>query len=145
MANENASATTDSKKKSKTNSLDEPSTGQAFILHQLKIPEDANKQNFEVFMLKEIFPLVNTQDSTVDKNGMAADQHFLLDGSVLSDYVWMIRMEYSIHHTPLPTWLNKRAEESYNKVKNKIEEFATLVTTVVMYDVKEWHQRLGIG
>jgi hypothetical protein len=43
-----------------------------------------------------------------------------------------------------PTWWYNRATESFDMVKDKIEQFGTLTSTEVLYDVKEWHQCLGI-
>ena len=94
-------------------------------------------------MLNEIFPTVDTRGSGFSDMNVNPDQHFLLGGRAFDEYVWMIRLEYFIHHTPLPTWLGRRASESYASVKKKIEPFGTRTSTELLYDVKEWHQRLG--
>jgi hypothetical protein len=95
-------------------------------------------------MLNEIFPAVDTRASSAwSSEESTPDQHFLLGGRGPNEYVWMIRLEYFVHHTPTPTWLFNRATESFDMVKDKIEQFGTLTSTEVLYDVKEWHQRLG--
>jgi hypothetical protein len=118
------------------------SNGLAFVLHTIKLHETANGPDFEKFIIREIFPAVNTQKSRFKE--MAPDQHFLLDGGNDGEYVWMIRMEYFIHQTPTPTWLSNRVTESYSSVKDKIEPFGTLVSTKLLYDIERWLRRLGV-
>ena len=115
----------------------------AFVLHTIKLHETADAVAFERFMLNEVFPTVDTHNAHMGET--TPDQHFLLGGRGIDEYVWMIRLEYFIHHTPLPTWLGNRARESYAGVKDKIEPFGTRTATEFLYDVKEWHQQLGMG
>lgn len=75
---------------------------------------------------------------------LAPDRHSLLSGRNVDEYVWMVQMEYYIHHTPLPNWLGRRARETFAGVKDKIEQFGTRIQTDLLYDVGEWHQRLGL-
>lgn len=115
--------------------------GLAFGLHTIKLNEPAKGRDFERFMIREVFPAVNTQDPQAED--MGPDQHFLLASGGGGEYVWMIRLEYFMHHTPLPNWLLNRVDESYSSVKDKIEPFGTLVSTQLFYDVEAWLQRVG--
>ncbi len=108
-----------------------------------KLHQTANGFDFEKFVLKEIFPAVDTWDQGFGGVEMNPDQHFLLVGRSFDEYVCMIRLDHFIHATPLPTWLGRRANESYADVKDRIEPFGMLTSTELLYDVKEWHQRLG--
>ena len=117
------------------------SNGLAFALHTIRLHETANGRDFERFMIKEIFPAVNTKDPGFGDT--EPDQHYLLDGGNDDEYVWMIRLEYFIHQTPTPTWLSNRVRESYAGVEDRIEPFGTLVSTRLLYDVERWLRRLG--
>jgi hypothetical protein len=129
---------------STTSSLESSSIALAFVLHSIKLHETADAVAFETLMLEEVFPEVDTRGSGVGDMDVAPDQHFLLGGRSFDEYVWMIRLEYFVHHTPLPTWLGNRARDSYAGVKAKIEQVASRTSTELLYDVKEWHQRLGM-
>lgn len=125
--------------------LQSDAIGLAFVFHTIKLNEGVDEQKFEKFMLDEIFPAVNTQRSGVAGVEAGPDHHRLLAGQLWEgDYIWMIHLEYFIHHTPLPNWLARRASESYASVADKIEAFGEKTTTYILYDVKEWHQRLGL-
>jgi len=129
----------------KPSPLDSSTIGLAFVLHSIKLNEAANTDDFERIMLHEVFPSVDTLASSPWKGEESTpDEHFLLSGRGPNEYVWMIRLEYFIHHTPEPTWLFNRATASFDTVKDKIEQFGTLASTEVLYDVKEWRQRLGL-
>ena len=117
------------------------SNGLAFGLHTIKLHETTNGRDFSRFMIKEIFPTVDTKDPGFGDTG--PDQHYLLDGGSDGEYVWMVRMEYFIHHTPTPTWLLDRVTESYSSVKDKIEPFGTLASTKLLYDVERWLHRVA--
>jgi hypothetical protein len=117
------------------------SRGLAFAMHTIKLHETAATHDFEALMIREVFPAVSTHDSGFGDN--EPDQHFLLDGGSDREYVWMIRLDYFVHHVPAPTWLLNRAEESYASVKVKIEPFGTLVSSRTFYDVGRWRRRLG--
>jgi hypothetical protein len=127
-----------------TKSLDSGTIALAFALHTIKLNETANERDFGKFMLNEIFPSVDTRELDFPGAELNPDQHFLLGGRGFDEFVWMMRLEYFIHHTPLPTWLDRRAREGFASVKDKIEQFGTRTSTELLYDVKEWHQRLGI-
>ena len=144
MTDQAPSATGSVEQEAKTSALDSASIALAFVLHTIKLHETADAVDFEKFMLKEIFPAVDTRDSRFGDMEVTPDQHFLLGGRSFDEYVWMIRLEYFIHQTPLPNWLGNRARESYASVKDKIEQFGMRTSTELLYDVKEWHQRLGI-
>jgi len=143
MVEEPSSTTGNMKQAAEGSARDSSSNGLAFVLYTIKLHETANGHDFERFMIKEIFPAVNTQDSKFGE--MAPDQHFLLDGGKEGEYIWMIRMEYFIHQTPSPNWLLIRAEEGYASVKEKVEPFGKLVSTSIHYDVERWLKRIGFG
>ena len=126
-------------------SLQSDVIGLAFVFHTIKLNEGIDEQTFEKFMLNEIFPAVNTQGSGLAGADGGPDHHRLLAGQLSArEYIWMIHLEYFIHHTPLPNWLVKRASDSYEKVTDKIEAFGDKTATRILYDVGEWHQRLGL-
>lgn len=126
-------------------SLQSDVIGLAFVFHTIKLNEGVDEQTFEKFMLDEIFPAVNTQEPSSVGAEAGPDHHRLLAGqSWEGDYVWMIHLEYVIHHTPLPNWLVRRASESYERVADKINAFGKKITTNILYDINEWHQRLGL-
>ena len=68
----------------------------AFVLQNLTVKDGADKDDFEKFMLEKLFPSVDTSG-----DGEEPDQHFLLGGSS-NEYLWMSRLEYSVHQTPFP-------------------------------------------
>ena len=123
--------------------LSSSSVALAVVLHAIKLNEAANTLDFEKFMLHEIFPTADTRGLSSGNENFKPDQHFLLGGREPDEYVWMIRLEYFVHQTPLPNWLHVRANGSFEGVRDKIEEFGKKISTEVLYDVKEWHQRLG--
>lgn len=126
-------------------SLQSDIIGLAFVFHTIKLNEGVDEQTFEKFMLDEIFPAVNTQGSGLAGVEAGPDHHRLLAGqSREGDYVWMIHLEYAIHHTPFPNWLVRRASDSYERVADKIKAFGERTSTNILYDVQEWHQRLGL-
>lgn len=126
-------------------SLQSNMIGLAFVFHTITLNEGIERQEFEKFMLDEIFPTVNTQELSVAGVEAGPDHHRLLAGQLREgDYTWMIHLEYAIHHTPLPNWLIRRASKSYASVADKIEAFGQKTITNILYDVKEWHQRLGL-
>ncbi len=143
MAEEKSSTTGNMEKAAEGSGKDSSKNGLAFVLYTIKLHETAEAHDFERHMIKEIFPIVNTQKSEFGE--MTPDQHFLLDGSNDGEYIWMIRMEYFIHHTPRPNWLLVRAEEGYAGVKEKVEPFGTLASTSIHYDVERWLRRVGFG
>ena len=125
--------------------LQSDSIGLAFIFHAIKLNEGVDERKFEKFMLDEIFPTVNTQGSGFAGAEAGPDHHRLLAGQPWEgDYIWMIHLEYAIHHTPFPNWLARRASASYERVAGKIKAFGERSTTNILYDVQEWHQRLGL-
>jgi hypothetical protein len=112
-----------------TESLASSTIALAFALHTIKLNETANELDFEKFMLNEVFPSVDTRGLGFPAVELAHDQHFLLGARGFDEYVWMMRLEYFIHHTHLPTWLGGRAREGYASVKDKIEQFGTRTST----------------
>jgi hypothetical protein len=145
MPDQTVPTTRSTEQGAKTDALDSSTIALAFVSHTIKLHDTADGFDFERFMLKEVFPAVDTRDAGFgnDESHVTPDQHFLLGGRSFNEYVWMIRLEYFIHHTPLPTWLGRRASVSYARVKDRIEQFGTRTATELLFDVKEWHQRLG--
>lgn len=109
----------------------------AYVLHHIKLHDGVNHDDFERFMLEELFPSVDTSP-----NGKP-DQHFLLSGGQRDEYVWMSQLAYSIHHTPLPTWLSARAEGMVNDVRERLQAFGTHTSSTLYYDVTGWRTVLG--
>jgi hypothetical protein len=125
--------------------LESSSVALAFVLHAIKLNEAVNTLDFEKFMIHEIFPTVDTRGLSSGNENFKPDQHFLLGGREADEYVWMVRLEYFVHQTPRPTWLHVRGNGSFEGVKNRIEKFGKKISTEILYDVKEWHQRLGLS
>jgi hypothetical protein len=110
----------------------------AYAYHTIKLHDGVNSDDFEKHMLGEVFPALDTSEE-----GEAPDQHFLLGSQMFGDdYVWMSRLEYWIHHDPLPTWLGQRVERHVQEVKEKIEPFGTITSSTTYYDVTGWRARL---
>ena len=142
MVDHTPSATAGAEPGAESSARSSSSNGLAFALHTIRLHAAANERDFERFMIREIFPTVNTQDPGGED--MGPDQHFLLDGGSDGEYVWMIRLEYFIHQTPTPTWLSNRVTESYSSVEDKIEPLGALVSTRLLTDVERWLRRLGV-
>lgn len=82
-------------------SLQSDMIGLAFVFHTIELNEGVDKQEFEKFMLDEIFPIINTQRSSAANIETGPDHHRLLVSQPWEgDYIWMIHLEYAIHHTP---------------------------------------------
>jgi len=107
----------------------------ATVLRTITLHEGVAEDDFEQFMLKELFPTVQTGPED------EPDQHFLLRGG--DPYVWMSRLTYGIHQTPLPVWLTDRVHDMYESVREKVERFGTQTSSEVFYDVAQWRLRLG--
>ena len=110
----------------------------AVVLHRITLREGADRDAFERCVLEEVFPAVATS-----KDDEAPDQHVLLNGGDRDAYVWMARLEYFVHHTPLPTWLSNRAEKMQQDAGGKLAAFSTLAPPDIYYDVVGWRRRLG--
>ena len=110
----------------------------AYAVHTIKLHDGVNGDEFEKFMLDELFPTVNTNPDG------EPDQHFLLNGGSHNEYVWMSRLAYEIHHTPLPTWLLNRVESMLDDVRGKLEPYGTHTASTTYYDVAGWRSRLGL-
>jgi hypothetical protein len=86
---------------------------------KIALHEGVSHRDFERFMLEELFPTIDTSDSR-----SAPDQHFLLQEDWPSDvYVWMSRLEYSVHQTPFPAWLSSRLSDMYENAQGELEPF----------------------
>jgi hypothetical protein len=105
----------------------------ALSFRKIALHEGVKHIDFEKFMLEELFPTVDTSD----KEG-APDQHFLLQEDWPSDvYVWMSRLEYSVHQTPFPQWLTGRLSDMYENAQGKLEPFGSYTenTLDIAFDV----------
>jgi hypothetical protein len=110
----------------------------AYTLHTIKLREGVSDDDFERFMLEQVFPAVDTSEQDEQP-----DQHFLLGSEMFGDdYVWMSRLEYWIHHDPLPNWLGQRVERQVQEVKENMEPFGTITSSTTHYDVTGWRARL---
>lgn len=77
----------------------------AYGLREIRLNDGASRDAFERFVLESFFPTVDTSQGTV----FGPDQHTLLQQDWPSAaYVWVSRVEYSVHHTPFPGWLFER-------------------------------------
>jgi hypothetical protein len=107
----------------------------ALSFRKVALHEGVRHEDFEKFMLEELFPSIDTSE-----DGFEADQHFLLqeEEDWPSDvYVWMSRLQYSVHQTPFPTWLHNRLHDMYENAQGKLEPFGsyTVDTLDVSFDV----------
>jgi hypothetical protein len=109
----------------------------AFVLQNLTVKDGADKDDFEKFMLEKLFPSVDTSG-----DGEEPDQHFLLGGSS-NEYLWMSRLEYSVHQTPFPTWLMDRVRAIQESAQGKLEPFATRTSSETYFDVARWRRFFG--
>ncbi len=117
--------------------VDEDSGGVAFSLRRIRLKEDSDRDEFERFMLEDLFPSVDTSDS-----GEEPDQHFLVQDTQSSDeYIWLTRMEYFIHQTPTPGWLLRRVEEMHGNAEERLSKYATALSSETHYDVARWRKR----
>jgi hypothetical protein len=105
----------------------------ALSFRKVALHEGVRHEDFEKFMLEELFPTIDTSE-----DGFAPDQHFPLQEDWPSDvYVWMSRLQYSVHQTPFPTWLHNRLHDMYENAQGKLEPFGsyTVDTLDVSFDV----------
>ena len=105
----------------------------AYSFREIRLHEGVNNSAFEKLMIEELFPSVDTSD-----NGFGSDQHFLLQDDWPSDvYVWVSRLEYSVHQTPFPGWLSMRLSSMYEDVRERLEPFGTYASESykTFYDV----------
>ena len=110
----------------------------AYTLHRIKLREGVSDDDFERFMLEQVFPAVDTSEQDEQP-----DQHFLLGSEMFGDdYVWMSRLEYWIHHHPLPNWLGQRVERQAKESGEKLEPFGRITSSTTYYDVTGWRARL---
>ena len=112
----------------------------AFSLYTIKLREGQDADDFEKFMLEEVFPTVN---ANVDGDLISVNQHVLLNAGSPDEYVWMTRLEYFIHHTPLPGWLLNGVESMHDSVREKLEPFGTNTSSTILYDVADSGRRIG--
>lgn len=110
----------------------------AFVLQMITLHQDVNPDDFERRMLEEVFPALNT--SSDDE---ASDQHFLLQHNDPAEYLWMTRLEYTIHQTPLPQWLSNRVARIQEETEEGLKAFGTRTAPQIYYDVSGWRWRLG--
>jgi hypothetical protein len=105
----------------------------ALSFRKIALHEGVSHRDLEKFMLEELFPSIDTSE-----DGFAPDQHFLLQEDWPSDvYVWMSRLEYSVHQTPFPVWLTGRLSDMYENAQGKLEPFGNYTenTLDIAFDV----------
>jgi hypothetical protein len=105
----------------------------ALSFRKVALHESVRHEDFEKFMLEELFSTIDTSE-----DGFAPDQHFLLQEDWPSDvYVWMSRLEYSVHQTPFPQWLTGRLSDMYENAQGKLEPFGSYTedTLDIAFDV----------
>jgi hypothetical protein len=105
----------------------------ALSFRKVALHEGVRHEDFEKFMLEELFPTIDTSE-----DGFAPYQHFLLQEDWPSDvYVWMSRLEYSVHQTPFPQWLTGRLSDMYENAQGKLEPFGSYTddTLDIAFDV----------
>jgi hypothetical protein len=110
----------------------------AFVLQRIVAHEGVSGDDLERFLLQEVFPSLDTSGE-----GEGPDQHFLLNDGARGEYLWMSRLEYSIHQTPLPNWLSARVNSMEEGVQEKLESLATRTSSELYYDVIPWRRMLG--
>lgn len=111
-------------------------TGVAVVLQRVVPLDGVNTSDLEKFILQELFPSVDT--SSAD---LTPDTHFLLNDD--PEYLWMSRLEYPIHATPVPTWLLDRITELKELASTKLSAMATITSANFYYDVGAWRGILG--
>jgi hypothetical protein len=111
----------------------------AYALREIRLHDGVSRDKFETFMLETLFPTLDTsQDAGGLGGGFGPDHHVLLQGEWPSAvYVWMSRVEYSVHHTPFPTWLSARFERMYEAAREPLAPFGTYTSEELrmFYDV----------
>ena len=110
----------------------------AVVLQRSVAHEGVSDDDLEQFLLQEVFPSLDTSG-----DGEGSDQHFLLSAGARGEYLWMSRLEYAIHQTPLPVWLSERVRSMQEGVQEKLEAFATRTSSELYYDVIPWRRILG--
>jgi hypothetical protein len=106
-------------------------TGTAIVLQRLSPRAGADARDLENFIVREVFASVDTSGG----DG-SPDTHMLLDAK--PDYIWMSRLEYAIHATPLPTWLLDRVAQLEEQAQTRVGANATISTVGFHYDVAAW-------
>jgi hypothetical protein len=111
----------------------------AYSLPEIRLHDGVSRDTFEKFMLETLLPTVDTREDAADFGDQPnPDQHFLLQGDWPSEvYIWTTRVEYFVHHTPLPEWLFRRFEEMYEAAREPLAPFGTYTSEErrVFYDV----------
>ena len=129
----------------------------AVVVVRVSLHEGVKPDDFETFMLRELFPSVDTSitTSSVPSTGatqgadpfgtVSPDQHVLLQRSehFRTEYIWLSQLEYSVHHTPLPGWLSNRVERLRQTAQAKLAVFGSSSPPEVYYDVQRWRRKLG--
>jgi hypothetical protein len=110
----------------------------AVVLQRIVAHEGVSGDDLERFLLGEVFPSLDTSG-----DGEAPDQQFLFSDGTPGEYLWMSRLEYSIHQTPLPTWLSERVRSMQEGVQEKLKALATRTSSETYYDVIPWRRILG--
>lgn len=111
----------------------------AMVSMIIVLDEEASADEFERFMLLELFPTVDTGGE-----GEEPDQHVLLmDRQSSREYTWSARLNYSIHQTPTPDWLLNRVRDMHAAASDRVSPFGTGTSGALLFDVAGWRRQLG--
>lgn len=112
----------------------------AYSQREIRLHDGVSRATFEKFMLETLFPTVDTSQGgdALGGEGLRPDEHRLLQAEWNSAvYMWMSRVEYSVHQTPLPAWLFSRLERMYEQAREPLAPFGAYTSEErrVFYDV----------
>jgi hypothetical protein len=112
----------------------------AYAQRQICLRDGVSRDTFEKFMLETLFPTVDTSRDVDALGGedLRPDEHRLLQAEWPSTvYVWLSRIEYSVHQTPFPAWLFSRLDQMYEQAREPLAPFGAYVSEErrVSYDV----------
>jgi hypothetical protein len=103
------------------------------------VPRDgADADELERAILTDVFPAVQTGTDA------EPDENVLLRGGPDDGYVWLSRISYDIHQTPLPVWLGNRVTGQTTALGERLAALAEVGEPEVRYDVATWRRRLGV-
>ena len=92
----------------------------ALSLRKIALHEGVSQSDLERCMLEEPFPSTDVSEVGV----FTPTQHFLLE-EPSRVYVWMCRVEYLVHATRFPAFLDARLSNMYENAQGKLEPFGT--------------------
>ena len=112
----------------------------AYVEREIRLRDGVSRDTFEKFMLETLFPTVDTSrdGDVLGGEGLRPDEHRLLQAEWPSAvYMWVSRIEYSVHQTPFPAWLFSRLEQMYEQAREPLAPFGAYTSEElrVSYDV----------